>query len=698
MIPQGVSFKKAACAEEAPPSRHFKKTEGALRSATPSGDSKKFLRRPPLSVFRSLPPIQDFAMIFSQMPDPGPGDATPSAAELAASIGRARDALLSRQHREGYWCFELEADCTIPAEYILMMHFLGEIDRELEAKLAVYLRDRQQPGGGWPLYPGGPLDLSCSVKAYYALKLAGDSPSAPHLVRARRAIRAAGGAAGCNVFTRITLALFGQVPWRAVPFTPVEIVLLPSFAPFHLGKVSYWTRTVVVPLTILCSLKPRAKNPGQVHIRELFLRPPEKEKHYFPWRSPLNRLFLVLDRAGRLLERSIPQRVRKRAIREAERWFVERLNGQDGLGAIFPAMVNAHEALACLGYPPEHPYRKTAREALRNLLVIGARSAYCQPCVPPVWDTALACLALQEEGSERAKESIRCALNWLKDRQLRDEPGDWQRTRPHLAGGGWPFQFRNPHYPDLDDTAVVAWAMHRESGKYNQAVRAAADWICGMQTQNGGFASFDADNTCFYLNEIPFADHGALLDPPTSDVTARCLTLLARLGRRGPELRAGLDFLLREQEAEGSWFGRWGTNYIYGTWSALMALEEAGLSPAHPAVQRAACWLKSRQRPDGGWGEDCGSYFDPRQTGRGPRSTSFQTAWAMLGLMAAGQIDGPELHQGARFLISAQQPDGFWGEDDFTAPGFPRVFYLKYHGYSAYFPLWALARYWNLRR
>jgi len=620
------------------------------------------------------------------------------AERLEQAVVRAHHALLSHQHPDGYWCFELEADCTIPAEYVLMMHCMNEIDEDLQGKIAIYLRAHQADHGGWPLFYGGAFDLSCSVKAYYALKLAGDSPDAPHMVRAREAILAHGGAARTNVFTRMALALFGQIPWRGVPFTPVEIMLFPRWFLFHISKVSYWSRTVMIPLSILCSLKPKARNPRQVHIRELFTVPPEKEKNYFPVRSRLNFLFLEADKLGRFLEPSIPRWIRRRALKKAEAWFIDRLNGFDGLGGIFPAMVNAHEALGSLGYPPEHPARISTREALKNLLVVDEEWAYCQPCVSPVWDTALACLALEEEAGPLAGEPLLRGLDWLRDRQLEDEPGDWRERHPGLKGGGWAFQFANPYYPDLDDTSVVALAMQQGyPERYRQSIRRAADWICGMQSKNGGYAAYDSDNTNYYLNEIPFADHGALLDSPTSDVSARCAAFLAELGYRGPELTECLNFLYKEQEENGSWFGRWGTNYIYGTWSVLTALEKTGNGHGQPYVHRAANWLKNVQRPDGGWGEDCDSYGEPQKAGRGSASTSFQTAWAMLGLMAAGEVDSPVVRKGAEYLIRTQQSDGLWKDECFTAPGFPRVFYLKYHGYAKYFPLWALARYRNLR-
>ncbi|HSB07131.1 MAG TPA: squalene--hopene cyclase [Thermodesulfobacteriota bacterium] len=617
---------------------------------------------------------------------------------LEQAIIRARETLLNLQHPDGYWCFELEADCTIPAEYILMMHYMDEIDEDIQAKLAVYLRAHQSDHGGWPLFHGGKFDMSCSVKAYYALKLAGDRPEAPHMVKAQKAILNYGGAARCNVFTRITLALFNQIPWRGVPFIPVELILLPRWFPFHISKVSYWSRTVAIPLTILCSLKPRAKNPKRVNVRELFTTPPETEKKYFPVRSHLNYLFLLFDRFAHLIEPLIPKSIRRHAVKKAKAWFLARLNGTDGLGAIFPAMVNAHEALDCLGYPSGHPYRIATKQALKNLLIARDGSAYCQPCVSPVWDTALACLALQEERSGKAEDPILRALDWLRDRQLVDEPGDWREHHPELQGGGWPFQFNNSYYPDLDDTAVVACVMHLvQAERYREAVQRATGWICGMQSKNGGFASFDSDNTHYCLNEIPFADHGALLDPPTSDVSARCATLLVEVGHRDQELTSCIDYLRKEQEQNGSWFGRWGTNYIYGTWSVLVALEKAGDHPGQPHIQAAVSWLKRIQRPDGGWGEDCDTYYDPEKAGQGCESTSFQTAWAMLGLMAAGEVNSPEVFRGAQYLLRTQLADGLWRDDRFTAPGFPRVFYLRYHGYSKYFPLWALSRYRNLR-
>jgi squalene-hopene/tetraprenyl-beta-curcumene cyclase len=625
---------------------------------------------------------------------------------LDGAIDAAREALISLQTEAGYWLFELEADCTISAEYIMMMHFLDEIDEQLSAKIAVYLRAHQAEHGGWPLYYGGAFDISCSVKAYYALKLAGDDPDEPHMVRARRAILEHGGAARSNVFTRIALAQFEQVPWRAVPYIPVEIMLLPRWFPFHIDRVSYWSRTVMVPLFILCTHRARARNPRGVDIRELFITPPEQERHYF--RLPPDRdgwlamCFRVLDHIGRAIDPLVPRVLRERATRRAEQWVHERLNGEDGLGAIFPAMVNALESMVLRGVAADDPRRVTAKRALQKLLVDNDSSAYCQPCVSPIWDTALAALAMQCSGEKSAVAAADRSLDWLMERQLLDEPGDWQIQRPSLPGGGWAFQFGNSHYPDLDDTAVIAWAMCRasEPSRYAARLTRALDWLVGMQSRNGGFAAFDADNTHYNLNYIPFADHGALLDPPTSDVTARVVAALAVAKRPQdmPALERAIAFLRAEQTAEGCWFGRWGTNYIYGTWSVLIAFAHAGIGPDDSAVQRAVGWLEAHQNVDGGWGESNDTYLRPPRAGEPSdddrtASNPYQTAWALLALLAAGGGRSDAVRGGIEYLWRTQQDDGLWSDPTYTAPGFPRVFYLKYHGYCAYFPFWALAAY-----
>jgi squalene-hopene/tetraprenyl-beta-curcumene cyclase len=620
--------------------------------------------------------------------------------QLDSAIKRAQEKLLSLQDKKGYWVFDLEADCSIPAEYIMMMHYLGDIDLPLQAKIANFLRSKQSQDGSYPLFTHGPGDISCSVKVYYALKMVGDSIDAPHMVSLKTWILQQGGAAKANVFTRIALAIFQQLPWRGVPFIPPEIMLFPKWFPFHLDKVSYWSRTVMVPLFILCTLKAKAVNPNKIDVLELFVTHPDLEQHYFPERTFLNKIFLALDKFGRWAEPIIPKKIHDHAIEKAKDWTIERLNGEDGLGCIFPAMVNSYEMLLLLGFPKDHDYVVTARKAIDKLLVISENEAFCQPCVSPVWDTALAALALQESDKAGNAKSLTRAYDWLKSVQLSDEPGDWRVSKPDLAGGGWAFQYANPHYPDVDDTAVVAFAMADSNlPDLDESIHRATRWIEGMQSKNGGYGAFDVDNTYYYLNEIPFADHGALLDPPTADVSARCAMLMARAGKEQglylPALERAINYLRSDQEADGSWFGRWGTNYVYGTWSVLLGLEQTNLPKTDPMYLNAVTYLKSVQREDGGWGEDNYSYHDVSYSGKYQFSTAFQTAWAVLGLMAAGEGDSAEVKAGVDFILRNQQADGVWNDNCFTAPGFPRVFYLKYHGYDKFFPLWALARYRN---
>jgi len=634
--------------------------------------------------------------------------ATPSSA-LERAIAAATDALLARQREDGHWVFELEADATIPAEYVLLRHYLGEpVDAALEAKIAVYLRRIQGAHGGWALFRDGDLDVSATVKAYFALKMIGDDPNAEHMRRAREALHARGGAERSNVFTRIMLALFGFVPWRAVPMMPVEIMLLPKWFPFHLDKVSYWSRTVIVPLLVLMAQRPLARNAKGVRIDELFLGAPSRlgpapkaPQQKASWFWFFRGVDIVLRAIEPLLRRLGS---RRRAVDRAVAWVGERLNGEDGLGAIFPAMANSVMMYAVLGCPEDHPDRAIARKSVDKLLIVHEHEAYCQPCVSPIWDTGLAAHALLEAGGERALARAKKGLDWLVPNQILDVRGDWIARRPNLRPGGWAFQYANPHYPDVDDTAVVAMAMDRiqtAAGHqdFRTALGRAREWIVGMQSENGAWGAFDTDNEFYYLNNIPFADHGALLDPPTEDVTARCVSMLAQFGERADTSatqRRALDYLRRTQLADGSWYGRWGMNYIYGTWSVLCALNALDLGPADSTVRKAADWLVAIQGPDGGWGEDGTSYkLDYSGYEQAP-STASQTAWALLGLMAAGETKSPAVARGIDYLLRTQKADGLWAEERYTATGFPRVFYLRYHGYAKFFPLWALARYRNL--
>jgi squalene-hopene/tetraprenyl-beta-curcumene cyclase len=629
---------------------------------------------------------------------------------LESAIARATDAILADQRPDGHWVYELEADATIPAEYILLVHYLGEeANLELEQKIGRYLRRIQLTDGGWPLFADGALDVSASVKAYFALKMIGDPEDAPHMRRAREAILAHGGAEASNVFTRILLALFGVVTWYAVPMMPVEITLLPKWFPFHLSKVSYWARTVIVPLLVLNAKRPVARNPRGVRIDELFRgapvtvglspRAPHQHKGWFSF-------FRGVDGVLRAIDGLFPKTLRQRAVNAAVAFVDERLNGEDGLGAIFPAMANAVMMYDVLGYPADHPNRAIARRSIEKLLVIRDDEAYCQPCLSPVWDTSLAAHALLETGDARAEEAAQRGLEWLRPLQILDVRGDWISRRADVRPGGWAFQYANPHYPDVDDTAVVVMAMHRaaaltQSNVDSMAIARAREWVVGMQSSDGGWGAFEPENTQYYLNNIPFSDHGALLDPPTADVSGRCLSMLAQLGEMpstSEPSKLAYDYILKEQASDGSWYGRWGMNYIYGTWTALCALNAAGIKHDDVRIARAVQWLAKIQNADGGWGEDGTSYkLEYRGYEQAP-STASQTAWALMGLMAAGALDHPAVARGIDYLQREQRDHGLWDETRFTATGFPRVFYLRYHGYRKFFPLWALARYRSLRR
>ena len=620
---------------------------------------------------------------------------------LEESITRANASLLSEQRGDGHFVYELEADATIPAEYVLLEHFLDRIEPELEAKIGVYLRriqgDSAHNPGGWPLFYAGKFDLSASVKAYFALKAIGDDIEAPHMRRAREAILAAGGAERTNVFTRIQLALFGAMPWRACPVVPIELMLMPPWFPINMRKVSYWSRTVMAPLMVLLAKKPLARNPKNIRIDELYCTPPEQITDYIrgPFKSSWGHFFKYLDSVLRVVEPHFPKTFRQRCLDAAIAWVTERLNGEDGLGAIYPAMANSVMMFDTLGYPPEHPDFAIAWASVRKLLVVREDEAYCQPCLSPIWDTALAGHALAESGSE---DAVLAACEWLKPKQILDVVGDWADNTPGTPPGGWAFQYNNDHYPDVDDTAVVGMLLHRSKDPtYEESIERARQWILGMQSSNGAWGAFDVNNDREYLNHIPFADHGALLDPPTEDVTARCISFLAQLEYEAdkPAIARGIAYLRRVQMPDGSWFGRWGTNYLYGTWSVLCALNAAGVPNTDEMVKRATDWLVAKQREDGGWGEDNESYADgPR--GEYSESLPSQSAWAMLGLMAAGMVDHPAVKKGAAYLQSVQAQDGSWTEQPYNAVGFPRVFYLRYHGYPRFFPLLALSRYKNL--
>ncbi len=622
---------------------------------------------------------------------------------LDEGIAKGISRFLSIQTPAGYWVFPLEADATIPSEYLLLQRFLGRaIEPGHRARIARSIRRTQLPDGGWPLYEDGVADISASVKAYFALKLTGDSPDSPHMALARKRILALGGAEKANVFTRITLAIFGQIPWRTVPAIPAEIMLLPRQFFFHIDKVSYWSRTVMVPLFILYTKRPVCTlGPGE-GVRELFAATPETLRHLdrlVPGKTRKN-AFILLDRLLKRVDSRMPRAAREAAIRRAERWTRDRMQGEGGIGGIFPAMANAVMALKVLGYGPDDPDYARGLRSLDELLVDRGDEILCQPCHSPVWDTCLGLCAVLEAGLEPDHAAVSAAVDWLMEKQVFVR-GDWARRAPKLAPGAWAFQFENALYPDVDDTAKVVMALLRagilDREDRRDRVAAAANWVLGMQGKDGGWGSFDIDNNFHYLNDIPFADHGALLDPSTADLTGRCVELFSLLGyRRGfAPIDRALRFLRKEQEPCGAWFGRWGVNYIYGTWSVLVALRQLGEDMSRPYVRKAVAWLHSRQNPDGGWGESCRSYEDPSLAGQGA-STASQTAWALMALMAAGEERNDAVRRGIGYLLERQDAEGGWDETLYTGTGFPRVFFLRYHGYSQIFPLWALGVYRRL--
>lgn len=667
-----------------------------------------------------------------------PASGTPGLLHCRAVLEDAGSLLASLQKEDGHWVFELEADVTIPAEYVMLQRFLGRrLSSDVTERLTSYLMERQIPDGSWSLHAvDGNANLSASVKAYFALKLLGHDKNAPHMVKARQMILALGGAARCNVFTRITLAMFGQVPWHTPPAMPVEIMLLPRWFFFHLDKVSYWSRTVIVPLLILYARKPVCRLRPEESIPELFTTPPDTLYNLdrFRPRAWRKNLFIVLDRVLKRTMHLIPSRITRRALLQAELWTRERMQGTGGVGAIFPAMANAVMALRALGCGEGDNDYLRGVAAIDDLLIhrttdiggsidpaAGTGSfdqssaapdlfpwkqmatagnealTLCQPCNSPVWDTCLSLTAMMESGCSSRIFSSKKAIKWLFDRQI-TAPGDWSKRSPGLEGGGWAFQYENSIYPDLDDTSKVLMSLFRagalERAEYREKIARAVRWVIGMQNSDGGWGAFDVDNDRLYLNDIPFADHGALLDPSTSDLTGRCIEMLGMLGYGmdfAPVAR-GVAFLRKEQESFGAWFGRWGVNYLYGTWSVVSGLHLVGEDMRQPYVRMAVEWLVSCQNTDGGWGESCASYDNPAFAGMGA-STASQTAWALLTLMAAGENDTMPVQRGIAFLAAHHNQDRGWDERHFTGTGFPRMFYLRYHGYSLFFPVWALGVY-----
>lgn len=660
------------------------------------------------------------------------------AAPLRRGISRTRQWLLSEQHPDGYWVGELEGDTILESEYILLLAFLGRQDDEVAHRAAQRIVEQQLPTGGWALYPGGQVEISASVKAYFALKLTGHNPGVEYMQRARAAVLAHGGADAVNSFTRFYLALLGQISYEQCPAVPPEMMFLPKWFPINLYAVSSWSRTIIVPLSIMSAYQPVATIEPQLGIRELFLQSPQDWPALrcpglkggtgpFSW----DRFFRTVDRGLKWCQRHKCLPLRKRAIRAAERWMLDRFQGSDGLGAIFPPMIWSVIALKCLGYADDSPEMQYCHERLEGLFLEDEQTGALrlQPCKSPVWDTAIAMRALADSGVQPEHGAIDRGVEWLLSQEVRRR-GDWAET-VNVAPGGWCFEYANEFYPDLDDTAMVVMALanqfsptpeealppelqlvdellsphgsplEQESrdrsatlGRTTGAIERAENWMLAMQNRDGGWGAFDRDNDREFLCYVPFADHNAMIDPSTPDLTARVLEALGQLGRRlgDPAVDRAVKYLRQTQEADGSWFGRWGVNYVYGTWQVLTGLRAIGVPTDDPMLVAGANWLLAYQQSSGGWGESPDSYTDPRLRGQGP-ATASQTAWAVLGLLAAGLHHHPATARGVHYLLDTQNEDGTWDEPEFTGTGFPRVFYLRYHLYRIYFPLMALSRY-----
>ncbi len=616
---------------------------------------------------------------------------------LERAIERGADHLLSLQVEQGYWLGELEADSTLESDYIYYLHVLGKADPERIAKLANYVRRKQLADGGWSIYPGGPSELNATCKAYFALKLAGDNPNSARMVQARETVLRLGGLEQSNSYVRFYLAVAGALGWELVPAILPEMMLLPNWFYLNIYEMSSWTRGIVIPMAILSALRPDWRLPERAHVDELF-RDRARKAAAFDWSDQLiswRNFFLAADRAMKLYEKLPWKPLRQRALREAKSWLLDHLERSEGLAAIYPAMMNSIFALMALGHGPDDPL--TAREIreFARFEIEEDDTIRLQPCVSPVWDTGIAMVALEEAGVAADDPALVKAAEWMLSKQVLG-PGDWQVKNKDAAPGGWVFEFRNDFYPDVDDTAFVLMALQRvkfpDPARMEAAVRRGIQWLLSMQNRDGGWAAFDRDNNKGFLCDIPFADHNAMLDPSTADVTARVLECLGRFGwsANHPAIQRALQFLLKDQCEDGSWFGRWGVNYVYGTSGVLRSLETVSLT-AKEYCQRAVRWLRSVQNSDGSFGESLRSYTEPQTKGQGP-STASQTAWGLIGLLAASDAGDPAIHSAASYLVEQQNSDGSWSENEFTGTGFPCVFYLKYHLYRNSFPLYALAR------
>ncbi len=686
------------------------------------------------------------------------GDDSFASDPVSQSVASARDWLLDHQHIEGYWVGELEGDTILESEYILLLAYLGRGQSELARKCARTIQAEQLPTGGWALFPGGPLEVSASVKAYWTLKITGHDPDAEYMIRAREAIRAAGGAERVNSFTRFYFALLGIISYQQCPAVPPELMFIPCWMPFNIYEMSAWSRTIVVPLSLIWAFQPVVKLLPEHGISELFLNGPEKlpvtmlpsgQLDGLKGQSWVNwhKVFGTIDVVWKTMERLHLKPLRRWAIQRASKWMLARFAKSDGLGAIFPPIIWSIISLKCLGYSESSHEVLAALKELEKLTIHEGDTARLEPCRSPVWDTAISVIALREAGVSADAAPMRMAIDWLLSKEVRSR-GDWSVRRPDVEPAGWYFEFNNEFYPDIDDTIMTTMALAKclpgdshaawtaefvpgetksrqsaPSDKVNTVIfgtttsgaRAAADvdrmrpmldaieravrWISAMQCRDGGWAAFDADNDRELFTRVPFADHNAMIDPATADITARTLEMYGRLGvgAHHHSLQRAIEFVWNDQQSDHSWYGRWGVNYLYGTWQVLVGLTAIGVPGNDPRLQAGASWLRRTQQASGGWGETPRSYDEPELRGTGTPTPS-QTAWALMGLMAVGEIDSDEVQRGVQYLLDTQRPDGTWDEPEFTGTGFPRVFYLRYHLYRHYFPLMALGRYAGLRR
>lgn len=643
---------------------------------------------------------------------------------IEEAIRRAQQNLLRLQNPEGYWAGELIVDATLCSDYVAYMHWDNSVDPVLEEKCIQHIRRRQQPDGGWNIYYGGPSELNASVKAYFALKLAGHSPQSPWMQSARSAILRMGGIPRTNTYSKLYLALLGQFPWEYLPKIPAELLQLPDWFMFNIYEMSSWSRAMIVPLAILNHFRPTRILPPELQLHELYPAGTEHKDFSLPRDKrliSLRNLFLTANEAFRILDNPLFSFVRERALRKAKEWMLERIGeGSDGLAAVYPAMLNSIIALQTLGYQKSDPILKKALQDFEGLFVDDPADFRIQPCLSPVWDTAINIIALAESGGEPSAQqppspkegasvatnpqtvSLEKAVQWLIEKEVRFR-GDWTMHNPHPESSGWAFEFNNKYYPDTDDTMMVLMALRlvrpRDPEEFKCLFDRALSWLLSFQCRDGGWAAFDKDVTKRWLEDVPFADHNAILDPTCSDLTGRMLELLGYIGfdRNDPRVTRAIEFLKITQEDDGSWYGRWGVNYLYGTWQVLRGLRAIGENMRQDWVIRAKNWIESCQNEDGGWGETCASYDDPSLKGKG-ESTASQTAWALMGLCACGDLDSRPISRGIDYLIRSQNRDGSWTEPQTTGTGFPSVFYLKYDMYRNNFPLLALATFLNYRK